>query len=307
MVLEPVSFYGEQSVLSSVACAGGRVVLLGAKSGGVHGNPRVSSWVGPLGGPVREVSAPFELFGGPDAVNAGRVRTASGKFLIVGNRVSGASVWSSPDGDRFVLRPAAGVSSWASDAVASGDGWLVVGAATRAGARSPAVWSWDETVGWVTRPVDMPGPGELSWAGPVLLGVSAGFRAWRQVDGRWVAGPAIATGRKAGAAEDPGKDGGALDSEEDGGARYGVAGGTVSGAVVSGRVTALTGSDDRYRLWVSADSGVSWAEAALPPGLSRSAVTAATPAGSGDRLTLFWDAGEGARVYTSDSPFGRFK
>ncbi|SDT62878.1 hypothetical protein SAMN04489716_4992 [Actinoplanes derwentensis] len=282
MGLEPVSFYGGQSVLSSVACSGRSLVLLGAKSGGVHGNPRVSSWVGPLSGPVREVSAPFELFGGPDAVNAGRTRTGAGQFLIVGNRASGASVWSSPDGAAFVLRPGAGVSSWASDAVASGSGWLVVGAASSGGVRRPAVWSWAVAAGWSAVSVDSPGSGELFWAGPVLLGVSDGFRAWRPVGGRWVAGPAFGV---VGPGVPP----------------------VVSGAVAAGRLFALTGSGDRFGLSVSADSGGTWAGVDLPAPWSRSVDTVAAVAGSADRLVLLRDGGSGARVYMSDGPFGRFR
>ncbi len=282
VALEPVSFYGGRSVLSAVACSGRSLVLLGAKSGGVHGNPRVSSWVGPPAGPVREVSAPFELFGGAEAVNAGRVRTGDGGFLIVGNRVSGASVWSSPDGAEFVPRPGAGARSWASDAVASAGGWLVVGAAPVDGARRPAVWSWDAAGGWSAVPVEAPGAGELFWAGPVLLGVSEGFRGWRVSGGRWVPGPVFGS---AGAGVPP----------------------SVSGAVAAGRVVALTGSGDRFGLWSSPDAGVSWTAVEPPAALSRSVATVAALAGAGDRLTLLWDGGSGARLWVTADPFGRLK
>lgn len=42
--VEARTFYGRQNVLSSVACRGGRMAALGAKTGGAHGNPRTSTW-----------------------------------------------------------------------------------------------------------------------------------------------------------------------------------------------------------------------------------------------------------------------
>lgn len=269
--LKPTSFYGEQSVLSAAACAHGRLVLLGSKSGGVHGNPRTSSWVGAPAGPVREVDAPFELFGGPEAVNAGRLRTGPDGFLIVGNRVSGAAVWTSRDGARFALREGAGPpGSWASDAVADGGGWRVVGARTvSGGVREPGVW-FDGRA----EPVDA---GEPLWAGPsLLLGVHAGrFRAWRQVDGRWVGGAAFDK------------------VEADAPPPW------VTGAVAGGRSFAVTGGGGRYGLWASSDSGRSWSAADLPLELPRSATTAVVLAGSGERLLLARDSGFGVRLFVS--------
>ena len=61
------SFYGRQNVLWSAACRDARLVALGAKAGGAHGYPRTSSWRQTADGVVREVIAPFELFGGPRA------------------------------------------------------------------------------------------------------------------------------------------------------------------------------------------------------------------------------------------------
>jgi photosystem II stability/assembly factor-like uncharacterized protein len=99
----PSSYYGPHDVISAVACAAGRVVMIGAIPGGAHGNPRVSTWRRLAGGRMAENAAPFETYGGERAVNVGRVGAGPRGFAIAGNRSSGAAAWLSADGRTFTL------------------------------------------------------------------------------------------------------------------------------------------------------------------------------------------------------------
>ena len=57
-------FYAARAILTSVGCADGRLAVLGAKSGGAHGNPRTATWRQLPDGTLAAVRAPFELYGG---------------------------------------------------------------------------------------------------------------------------------------------------------------------------------------------------------------------------------------------------
>jgi hypothetical protein len=67
-----------------VACVDGWVAALGAKSGGAHSDPRTSSWYLTTAGQLQEVTAPFGLLGGPQAVNVARLDAGPDSFLISG-------------------------------------------------------------------------------------------------------------------------------------------------------------------------------------------------------------------------------
>ncbi|GAB3940705.1 hypothetical protein GCM10027614_24810 [Micromonospora vulcania] len=90
------SFYGRQNVLSSVACREGKAAVIGAKVGGAHGYPRVSTWRQRADGALVEVQASFETYGGPKAVNVSELAAGPSGWLIVGNRTAGAASWVSP-------------------------------------------------------------------------------------------------------------------------------------------------------------------------------------------------------------------
>src|SRR5689334_13644391 len=60
--------YAHHAIITTSACRGATVVLLGTKSGGAHGMPRTSTFVGDATA-VRDVRAPFELFAGPDQLS----------------------------------------------------------------------------------------------------------------------------------------------------------------------------------------------------------------------------------------------
>src|SRR5262245_39536374 len=57
MTFNPRTFYGEQAVLYSAACKDDQFATIGAKSGGAHGNPRVTQWYLRPDGIVDEVLA----------------------------------------------------------------------------------------------------------------------------------------------------------------------------------------------------------------------------------------------------------
>ena len=106
--VKPKSAYGPSDVLLSVACRGADVVAIGAKTGGAHGNPRPSTWISSAGGPLTEVTATFEQYGGESQLGLGPVTGGPIGYLIVGSRIdraggSGAAVWQSPDGQAFTL------------------------------------------------------------------------------------------------------------------------------------------------------------------------------------------------------------
>ncbi|MFI7214426.1 hypothetical protein [Micromonospora maritima] len=291
------TFYGRQHVLYAVACRDDGMAALGAKTGGVHGNPRTGTWVWRPGGPVREVPAAFELFGGPRAVSAARLAAGPGGWLICGARVDGAAVWTSPDADGFTLH--AGLPELAGDgrgrtaardATALGAGWLVVGSLLPPGgtARTPLAWSSADGRTWSRVALPAP-PGSGGTAErvvsrdgvPVVVGtVRDGFTVW---------------GASAGASEGWRRLGG-----------FGAAGPgvlSVDGlAAARGRLVAVTGDGADRRLWISADGGVSWrpviAPAAVPDRGDAALAVAAGDAG----LVVVADDGKSSRAWWAALP-----
>lgn len=292
--VSPATFYGRRNELRAAGCRDGRLAAVGSASGGVHGNPRVSAWRQREDGSLAELTAQFELYGGPDAVNVARVAGGPAGWLLVGNRVSGAAVWRSADAAAFELvERAAGLATgpagvtWATDAVAAGAGWLVVGSVTAPGRadRDPAVWRSTDGLRW--SPVQVPGSGgydELqrvvaTAGGPVAVGPhgAGGFGVWRAGPaGRWVA-----AGRFGG----------------------GSAPGAVSAlAVAPDAVLALVGDTAAYALWSSAgNADGAWrpvaVPVAMPAGGDRAAGVAAVPGG----VVLFIDEGTGTRLWWTDA------
>ncbi len=98
--LRTSTYWGGRAVLSTVACRGTQPVAVGAMSGGAHGNPRVVTFTSEDRGAWVDVSAPFEQYGGPSAVNVGPVASGDAGWLITGNRRTGPC-----DLDRPVRRP----------------------------------------------------------------------------------------------------------------------------------------------------------------------------------------------------------
>jgi hypothetical protein len=251
----PGSYYGPQDLISSVGCASGRVAMIGARPGGAHGIPRVSTWR-LSGGRMAEVGATFETYGGDRAVNVAHLAAGPGGFLITGNRTSGAAVWLSPDGAGFRLyEDAPGLAGDAThqtvarDAVAGPDGrWVIVGgsASKNSADQAPAVWLTTDgsRFGGAEVPAE-PGYNELQRV--VRLGaevIAVGPRG--QTLGAWRGPPWTEAGT------------------------FGQVGvGVQALAAADGRLIAAAGAG----LWLSADAGGSWR--ALP-----------APAGAGSTLAL---------------------
>jgi hypothetical protein len=196
------SYYGPREQINSVACVDGRVAMVGAVPGGAHGNPRVSTWR--LDGTqMRENAAPFETYGGDEAVDVGGVEVGPAGFAIAGNRTGGAAAWYSSDGVNFRLDESRRSQGLARDAVALPDGrWMVVGGRAVPGSadQQPAAWIGSQptgpsaATGFGWQPADPPaatGYNELQRA--VRQGddiISAGMRGthfaiWRRHAGTW--------------------------------------------------------------------------------------------------------------------------
>ncbi|MCA2212321.1 hypothetical protein [Jidongwangia harbinensis] len=289
------SYYGRQNVLSSVACQAGRMAALGGKVGGAHGNPRTSSWYAAGDGVLHEVLAPFVLFGGSEAVNVSRLDAGPRGFLISGNRVSGAAVWRSPDASEFELierapQLAADPSgeTWAFDAVAVPDGWLVVGGWLAKGRVDRDVMGWRSADGrsWQRLAALAPTPAyeelqQVAMAGttPVAVGLRGGsFGAWRLAAGGW---------------EQVGTFGSVRPTAFSG----------VRSLVAQGdRLFCVTSDGDAYALWDSADGGRNWRPVALPAPMAARAETSVAVSGDGSRLLLVSDDSEAGRIYTAETP-----
>ncbi|TCB98009.1 hypothetical protein E0H26_10510 [Micromonospora zingiberis] len=280
----PSSMYGARHLLYAVACRDGRMVALGAASGGAHGNPRTATWAQHSDGGLREAPAGFELFGGPRAVSVSRVAAGPLGWLLVGARLSGAAVWTSRDGERFTVHEALPElasddrgRTVAYDAVAVPAGWLAVGAVLVPGA-VPVAWSSSDARVW--RRVELPGADGRGQAqrvvatGDAVLAVGPvrdGFGVWRWADSGWRWAGAFGSGSR-----------GAL---------------SVRALVAAGgRVVTVSIDGDGYRLWCSADGGGSWRPVALPVEVP-AGETALVVALRDDRLMVFADAGGGSRAW----------
>jgi hypothetical protein len=252
----PTSLYGPQNVISSVGCAGDRVVLVGARSGGAHGNPRVSTWYQRPDGAFAEADAEFETYGGERAVNVGPVTGGPAGFLIAGNRTSGAAAWSSSDGSAFRLSENApglagsgGNTTWARDAaVAAAGRWVLVGSIGRTGAldQRPAAWYSVDGRRWAA--VDIPAePGINDLQGATRLGddlIAVGLRgatfgAWRGRGTDWQ--PVGRFGATAGAVAQ-----------------------VLSVTTAGDEVLAAVVVNNVLDLWHSTDGGAGWQAVALP-------------------------------------------
>ncbi|MEH1168832.1 hypothetical protein V6V47_25940 [Micromonospora sp. CPCC 205539] len=296
--LHPISYYGERAILYAVGCHQGRISVIGARAGGAHGNPRVRTWRQDAEGGLVEVSAEFEVYGGPEAVSASRIAGGAGGWLIAGARSGGAAVWLSADATDFRLVDRApalasepALSTLATDALAVSGGWLVSGAGrpTERADRDPFVWFSADGRGWarVALPstVDDEIVQRLVQVGPTVYAVGvrgSAFQAWvldagaAPSDGaRWrVAGRFGATGV---------------------GAVAGVEAAAGAGAVL----LAMTLGAADHRLWRSDAGGTSWVSVVLPIQAPAGGDTSATVAVLDGRVVIAIDGGTAATLWSA--------
>jgi hypothetical protein len=258
----PESAYGPHHLLSAVACRGDTVVAVGSAAGGVHGNPRTNTWIGTGSGPLTEIPAAFELFGGPRQIGVGQLAAGTTGWVIGGARTdangeAGAAVWFASDGASFQLvddDPALESDAHA-ETVLTGvapvpaGGFVAVGSAIPAGdpaTRQPLAWRSPDGMHWARQAVPSDGGDADIEAvvpyrdGLLALGVRGdGFGAWL----------GSATGWRAVA-------------------RFGALGGTalpqITGLAIRSGAACAVGSDGtRYRLWCATDPS-RWTELPMP-------------------------------------------
>ena len=293
--LAPDGYWARRSVLSSVACRNGKLAMVGAKSGGAHGNPRVSTWHQRPDGVFVDVEAGFELYGGPQAVSVGKLAAGPDGWLIAGNRTSGAAVWVSPDATEFTLiddDPQLSkddqFDTFAMDQVHDGREWTVVGSATTAGRLPRVPMSWRSEDGRTWQREEVPATAEFNDLEEVVsLGdrlVAVGIRGdtfgtWERREGGWR----------------PGARFGALDDD-------GRASPFVSALTVTGERLVVTVSDAAaYAMWTST-GGEDWRQVRTPTHPTTAGEHTMSVASDGDQVLLLADDGEHGRVWTARWP-----
>lgn len=156
------TYWGRRAVLLSVACSDGAVVAVGARAGGAHAYPRVTTFFEKDGG-LDDQLAPFNLYGGATATNVGPISGAAPGWLITGNRITGPAVWHSTNGRDFTieedvpgLADEEGFTSLTQDGVWDGDQWVVVGGGNAIGTidREPLEWISPDGRTWERRGVE---------------------------------------------------------------------------------------------------------------------------------------------------------
>jgi hypothetical protein len=161
IVFAPRSYYGSRSVVYTAGCRDGKLAAAGAKSGGAHGNPRISTWFEKDDGSMDEVLAYFEMYGGNTAVDAAHLVGGPKGWMIAGNRTSGAAVWYSADAREFkILEGAPELSSddrgrvWATDVAGQAATWTLVGSIATPGRtdRDPLTWISSDGEHWTRQP-----------------------------------------------------------------------------------------------------------------------------------------------------------
>lgn len=280
------SYYGQRAILFSVACVGDQPVAVGERSGGAHGNRRVTTFRA-AGATWTDVPAPFEQYGGPRALNVGPVSAGAHSWLIAGNRLDGPAVWVARSPRRFqIVEGAPGLVddrdlAIASQAAWSDGSWHLVGGASVGTERQPLAWTSADGRHWSEDPVpkgsaldDMERIVAVD-GGLVAVGRSTdGFAVWRSAEGKWSRLGSF------GAASD---EGGLPD--------------VVDLDVQDRTIDAVVSDGATYQLWTSED-GSSWRRVTLPVQVPPSGDTAVATAASPRSVLLLTDDGSTATVWT---------
>jgi hypothetical protein len=290
---KPRWFWAHRNVISAVACRDGRVAMVGGKSGGAHGNPRVSTWYPRGDGVFTDVVAAFELYGGPRAVNVGRIAAGDPGWMVVGNRMTGAAVWTSRDATDFRLVDSdpqlasdPTVDTSARDVAYAAGSWTVVGSGLVKGqvAQVPMAWVSPDGAAWKRQQVPHgKGYSDLQritrYRDDVLAAGIDGerFAVWLRDGGRW---------RRLGGF-------GGMDAN--GSASAFVSGLTVAGSGVVAAVSDGTG----YGLWASPDGG-RWRQLSVPVSPTTGGERTMTAIGSATQLLLLTDNGKSGTAWLAD-------
>jgi hypothetical protein len=295
MATAPTTYYAKRAILKSVACRNGRIAVVGARSGGAHGNPRTTTWYQRPDGTLVDAPATFELFGGPKALSVDRIEAGPLGWLITGNRSSGGAVWVSRDATSFrlvdddpQLSSDSDRTTSALDSTPDSSGWTVVGREEVSGriAPQPLAWTSPDGIHWLRQPVPAGTDGFADLERVVGQGdrlVAAGIRG--PVFGTWVRiGSSWRVADRFGAL-DPGSTGAPF----------------VSGlATVSDTVLVSVSDRARFRLW-SGTQGGAWREVVTPtdpPSTGDTRMSVAADGGS--TVLLLSDDGTSGRVWTAD-------
>lgn len=184
--VQGVSGYGREALWYSIATDGQRILAIGGKRGGAHGNVRWSVWTGDATG-LTEQAQVFSTFGGLGAGDLIDAVLSPSTAALVGTWSSGsagldAAVWTA-SGDVWTRQPSAGTPlestreslKFPMAATALADGALVAGwRLADGGTQIPTVWrSVAGVAGWVMAP--LPNAGEA--------GTAIAVRCWGQTCG----------------------------------------------------------------------------------------------------------------------------
>jgi hypothetical protein len=292
MTLQASSFYGKLQTLYTAACKGGLVAAIGAKSGGAHGNPRISTFYRQGDNLIEVTNAAFGLYGGSEAVNVGRLEAGPKGFIIAGNRVTGGAAWLSNDATEFrIVENSPGLASdpkldtQAQDGYVGDSGYVMVGGGLPKGQidHDPFAWTSPDGDHWtrVTLPRDSQYEDmqRVDKVGDNVVAVGLHgdtFGSWFSANGaQWQAG---------------GRFGSGLSSLAD-----------VRSMTVAGN-TALVAAQDgtKYGVYASTDGGQIWRTATMPPGAhpSGSEKGLALAAGSGE-IVAAGDDGTNGRIWVA--------
>ena len=289
LTVDATSFYGKQDVLYSAGCRDGHLAVIGDKSGGSHGNPRVSTFYQD-GTRLVEVDAAFTLFGGSEALNVGQLTGGPKGWLIAGNRVSGGAAWISTDARQFQLIEGSpglasdpGLDTFAAVGLVTDTGWELVGGGQVTGHidRDPFAWSSDDGTHWRRQAL----PHDTTYedlqrvarvgSDVVAVGLHGGtFGAWVQSSGTWRVGGRF----------------GATDAQ-------GLAA-VSSATAVGARVVVASQDGKTCALWVSSDHGASFVPVNLPGRFPAGADSGLAVAGDASQVLLVGDDGVNARLWT---------
>ena len=288
------TYWGRRAIINSVACSRSRLAAVGARSGGAHGNPRVTTFRVDDRGRLVDVPAVFTQYGGVSATNVGPIAGGPSGWLIAGNRLSGPGVWFTDDPRGFTrvegepgLTGDDDLGSLAQGAGWAGEEWVLVGAGARTGEhldQDPLAWTSPDGLAWTPEPMPAEPVSEdvhrvVALADGRLLAVGRSddtFAAWIRDDDGWQESTAF----------------GEI-AESWRGAPY-----VASLARTSAGVLATVSTGDHYELWQT-DDGRDWREVVVPLTPETAGDHTLAVAG-GEELLLVADAGDGGRVWSGE-------